>query len=57
MLIKRTVTPECYKRGEATLNRWLEEIHNNGKADHRDKEEVEKRYSKLIVNKFRTDGK
>jgi hypothetical protein len=29
---QQTTTPPEYKRGQETLNRWLEEIHNNGKA-------------------------
>lgn len=57
MLIERTVTPECYKRGEETLNRWLEEMHNNGKATESEKEKVERQYNQLFINQFRTDGK
>lgn len=54
---QKTVTPDCYQKGEARLNQWLNEIHNNGLATESEKQEVERKYNQLFINKFRTDGK
>lgn len=53
--IQKTVTPDCYS--EKAINNWLTEIHNNGKATISEKEQAQKKYNQLFINKFRTDGK